>query len=191
MYATHPPRPLLWRAFAANSAVLAAALVLLAVTPATVSFPIAVAEGLVLLGGFAGMLGLNLALLQRALAPQSTGFTAPELAAVDLAVDRRLLVCWNDPRHLSADEAAGWAAAELRPVLAAEGIETARLTRLRSASARYGKSFDWLLELDIAEARAHVDSPAWSEWLSDLRMLGLRPGAMVAGRGHVVTPEAE
>ena len=70
-------------------------------------------------------------------------------------------------------------------------IETARLTRLCSASARYGKSFDWLLELDIAEARAHVDSPAWSEWLSDLRMLGLRPGAMVAGRGHVVTPEAE
>ncbi len=36
--------PLLWRVFAGNAAVLAAATLLLVVSPATVSFPIALAE---------------------------------------------------------------------------------------------------------------------------------------------------
>jgi hypothetical protein len=52
-----------------NAAVLTVAARALAVTPATVSFPIAVAEALALAAGPGGTLAVNLALLPRALHP--------------------------------------------------------------------------------------------------------------------------
>ena len=61
--------PLLWRVFATNAVVLAAATLLLVLTPATVSFPIALAELIVLMGGLAAMLVIDLALLRRAFGP--------------------------------------------------------------------------------------------------------------------------
>jgi two-component system, NarL family, sensor histidine kinase UhpB len=61
--------PLLWRVFATNAVVLTAATLLLVLTPATVSFPIALAELIVLAGGLATMLALDLALLRRAFGP--------------------------------------------------------------------------------------------------------------------------
>jgi two-component system sensor histidine kinase UhpB len=61
--------PLLWRIFAANALVLLAATLLLAVSPATVSFPIALTEAVVLSSGLAVMLALDLALLRRMLDP--------------------------------------------------------------------------------------------------------------------------
>ena len=61
--------PLLWRVFATNAAVLTAATLALVVSPATVSFPIALTELVVLVGGLAAMLALDLALLQRAFGP--------------------------------------------------------------------------------------------------------------------------
>jgi two-component system sensor histidine kinase UhpB len=61
--------PLLWRVFATNAAVLVAATLVLVLSPATVSFPVALTEVVVLAGGLAAMLALNLALLRRALAP--------------------------------------------------------------------------------------------------------------------------
>jgi two-component system, NarL family, sensor histidine kinase UhpB len=61
--------PLLWRVFATNAAVLVAATLVLVVSPATVSFPIALAELIVIIGGLAAMLALNLGLLRRAFGP--------------------------------------------------------------------------------------------------------------------------
>lgn len=61
--------PLFWRVFATNAAVLVAATLVLVVSPATVSFPIALAELIVIIGGLAAMLALNLALLRRAFGP--------------------------------------------------------------------------------------------------------------------------
>ena len=61
--------PLLWRVFATNAAVLAAATLLLVVSPATVSFPIALAELVVLAGGLSAMPALDLVLLRRAFGP--------------------------------------------------------------------------------------------------------------------------
>jgi two-component system sensor histidine kinase UhpB len=60
---------LLWRVFLGNAVVLAAATLLLVVTPATVSFPIALTEAVVLAGGLAAMLALDLVLLRRAFGP--------------------------------------------------------------------------------------------------------------------------
>jgi two-component system sensor histidine kinase UhpB len=58
-----------WRVFATNAAVLVAATLVLVLTPLTVSFPIAFAELVALVGGLAAMLALNLVLLQRAFGP--------------------------------------------------------------------------------------------------------------------------
>ena len=60
---------LLWRVFGTNAAVLVAATLVLVVSPVTVSFPIALAELVVLVGGLAAMLVLNLVLLRRAVRP--------------------------------------------------------------------------------------------------------------------------
>jgi two-component system sensor histidine kinase UhpB len=58
-----------WRVFATNAAVLVVATLGLALTPLTVSFPIALAELVALVGGLAAMLALNLVLLRRAFGP--------------------------------------------------------------------------------------------------------------------------
>ena len=58
-----------WRVFATNAAVLVAASLVLVLSPLTVSFPIALAELIVLAGGLAAMLALNLVLLRRTFGP--------------------------------------------------------------------------------------------------------------------------
>ena len=58
-----------WRVFATNAAVLVVATLVLALTPLTVSFPIALAELVALVGGLVAMLALNLVLLRRAFGP--------------------------------------------------------------------------------------------------------------------------
>jgi two-component system, NarL family, sensor histidine kinase UhpB len=61
--------PLFWRVFATNAVVLVAAAVVLVLSPATVSFPVALTEAMVLALGLTAMLALNFALLRRALSP--------------------------------------------------------------------------------------------------------------------------
>jgi hypothetical protein len=215
--------PVLWRVFAANAAVLAVATLLLAVSPATVSFPVTVAEAVVLAGGLAVTLALNLGLLpwvfgsargitsSRAVPPRAgvgskhpqpagepTGgvsvrecpaHAASRPASPDAGMER-LLVCWRRPQHLSDGEAEAWASTELVRLLAAERIAAARLSRLHGASVRYDKPCDWLLELDATpgrDAQSCVESPVWSAWLSDLQLLKLQPGVMVAEPGRVLT----
>ena len=61
--------PLFWRVFATNALVLAVATAALALSPATVSFPVALTEAVVLALGLSAMLAFNFALLRRALSP--------------------------------------------------------------------------------------------------------------------------
>jgi two-component system sensor histidine kinase UhpB len=61
--------PLAWRIFLVNAAVFALGTAALALSPATVSWPIALTEALVLVAGLAAILVLNLLLVRRSLAP--------------------------------------------------------------------------------------------------------------------------
>jgi len=61
--------PLAWRIFAANAAILVVATLALAISPATVSFPIALTESIVLTVGLIALLIVNLLLVRRSLAP--------------------------------------------------------------------------------------------------------------------------
>ena len=61
--------PLFWRVFLTNAALLVAAAVALVVTPATVSFPVALAELGVLGAGLSAVIALNLVFLRRVFQP--------------------------------------------------------------------------------------------------------------------------
>jgi two-component system sensor histidine kinase UhpB len=61
--------PFAWRIFAVNAVLLIAAAVSLALSPATVSFPIALTEGIVLAVGLVVILIVNLLLVRRSFAP--------------------------------------------------------------------------------------------------------------------------
>lgn len=61
--------PFAWRIFAVNTVILVAAAVALALSPATVSFPIALTEGIVLAVGLVAILMVNLLLVRRSFAP--------------------------------------------------------------------------------------------------------------------------
>jgi two-component system sensor histidine kinase UhpB len=79
---------LLWRIFLGNAAVLLVATIALVVSPATVSFPVAATEAIVLAIGLAVMLAVNYLLLRRAVGPLQR--LAGTMRAVDpLAPGRR------------------------------------------------------------------------------------------------------
>jgi two-component system, NarL family, sensor histidine kinase UhpB len=79
---------LLWRIFLGNAAVLLVATLALVVSPATVSFPVAATEAVVLASGLAVMLAVNYLLLRRAVGPLQR--LAGTMRAVDpLAPGRR------------------------------------------------------------------------------------------------------
>jgi two-component system, NarL family, sensor histidine kinase UhpB len=61
--------PFVWRIFAVNAAILVVATMALALSPATVSFPIALAEGIVLTLGLIAILTVNLFLIRRSFEP--------------------------------------------------------------------------------------------------------------------------
>jgi two-component system sensor histidine kinase UhpB len=61
--------PFAWRIFGVNAVILVAAAVALAFSPATVSFPIALTEGIVLAVGLIALLIVNLLLVRRSFAP--------------------------------------------------------------------------------------------------------------------------
>src|SRR4051794_13665973 len=113
--------PLLWRVFAGNAVVLVLATLILVLTPATVSFPVALEEVLVLAGGLTVMLGLDVVLLRRALAP--LGALATFVRGVDpLAPGPRAQLVAADP--------------EVRDVAAAVDAMLDRLEAERRESAR-------------------------------------------------------
>jgi two-component system sensor histidine kinase UhpB len=75
-------RPLAWRVFLVNAIVFAIGTATLALSPATVSWPIALTEALVLIGGLTATLVVNFLLVRRSLAP--LGRLASLMRAVDL-----------------------------------------------------------------------------------------------------------
>ena len=64
------PRPLFWRLFSVNAAVLIVATAVVALTPLTVSSPLLLSEAVILVAGLSVMLAVNVALTRRALVPR-------------------------------------------------------------------------------------------------------------------------
>jgi two-component system sensor histidine kinase UhpB len=113
--------PLLWRVFAGNAVVLLAATLILVLTPATVSFPIALEELLVLAGGLLLMLAVDVAMLRRVFRPL-TALAAFARGVDPLAPGQRARIAAADP--------------EVRDVAAAVDEMLDRLEVERRESAR-------------------------------------------------------
>jgi hypothetical protein len=98
----------------------------------------------------------------------------------------RLLILWTGPNHLKGGEAEEWARSEARRLLKVDGVRSAELTRLGSASAGYGAYYRWLLEVHLtsdADARECVEHEVWRNWVGELRLLRLHPQVLLAGPG--------
>jgi two-component system, NarL family, sensor histidine kinase UhpB len=113
--------PLLWKVFTSNALVLIAAALLLVLSPATVSFPVALTEAVVLMAGLAAMLGIDLLLLRRAFAPLGR---------------LRRFVRAVDPLQPGARAVVGEADPEVAELAAAVNEMIDRLERERRESAR-------------------------------------------------------
>lgn len=93
-----------WRVFLANAAVLTAATLVLAISPATVSFPIGAVEAVVLGSGLLLMLAADLVVLRRAFAPFER--LVAFMGAVDpLRPGRRVPIDTRDPDVREATKA--------------------------------------------------------------------------------------
>jgi two-component system sensor histidine kinase UhpB len=130
--------PLLWRAFALNAALLAVATVLLAVTPFTISAPIALVEAVVLGTALAVMLTLEFALLRSSFAPLRRlvqrmrtvdllrpGERLPESGGAEVAEVAQLVRTFNE----MLDRLEAERRESSRRVLAAQEAERERIAR--------------------------------------------------------------
>ena len=101
---SHHHLPLLWKVFAGNAVVLLVATLTLVLSPATVSFPVALEELVVLAGGLALMLAMDVALLRRAFRPL-TALAAFARGVDPLAPGRRAQLGAADPEVRDVAEA--------------------------------------------------------------------------------------
>ena len=95
----------------------------------------------------------------------------------------RVLMMWNDPMHISGDEAASWLGGQSSRLLVLEAISQIELTQPERASERHSRAYDWLLEVHLkagSDPARFIDDPLLSDWLGDLRLLGMRPVVLLA-----------
>src|ERR687892_343967 len=95
---------LAWRVFAGNSIVLGIAVLVLALSPATVKVPTQLDEAVVLVGGITAILLTNLLLLRRAFAPLSR-LTELMRRVEPLEPGRRIPVYGDDPEVVDLPKA--------------------------------------------------------------------------------------
>src|SRR5690242_16682369 len=96
-------------------------------------------------------------------------------------------MAWNRPSRLSEEEAEAWLHRELRRLRELPDVESIVLTRVERS--RRPQAWDWVCELHLvagADAGGCVEDGAWTEWMLDLRLLGMRPVFAVLGSGQEV-----
>ena len=121
---------LVWRVFAGNSVVLGVAILVLALSPATIKVPTGLDEAVVLVGGITAILLTNLVLLRRAFAPL-TRLTDVMRRVEPLEPGRRIPVYGDDPEVFDLTRAFN----EMLDRLEAERRDSA----LRSLAAQEGE----------------------------------------------------
>jgi hypothetical protein len=93
-----------------------------------------------------------------------------------------ILLC-SCPRHLAPGELADSLERSVAALAGHADVTRVRMTELASASLRWARMFDWMIEAELAgtaDPRDVVASPEWREALADLRLLGMRPSLAVA-----------
>jgi hypothetical protein len=100
----------------------------------------------------------------------------------------RLLIFTRHAHHVSPQETEQWLRAELDTPLG-DGIESVRLVPLSSASAARPRDWDWMVEVEVADARTAerlVRNGPCADLIGDLRLLGMSPSVALAGDGREI-----
>src|SRR3954447_7587890 len=100
----------------------------------------------------------------------------------------RVLITGSQPQHLSAGPAHAWLRSQLAGLRLLPGVESVVLSRVES-SPRHSRPWSWLCELHVADgadAAVCAEHPVCTEWLMDLRLLGMRPALAVLDAGERV-----
>jgi hypothetical protein len=94
---------------------------------------------------------------------------------------RRLLVLWSAHAGRSRAELERWAREQLPMLRSAGGVHEVWLRRVSPPSPRRGVDWDWAFELRVRhDAVAELcDRGACGDLLADMRLLGMRPVAML------------
>jgi hypothetical protein len=99
-----------------------------------------------------------------------------------------VVITGNRPYHLSRTEAHAWLRGELAGLRTLPGVESVVLTHV-AGSTRHPRPWAWLCELHLADgvdAHACVEHPVCTEWIMDLRLLGMHPALAVLDGGERV-----
>lgn len=93
----------------------------------------------------------------------------------------RLLVLWSAHAGRSRSERERWAREQLPVLRSAPGVHEVWLRRVSPTSPRRGLDWDWAFELCVShEAVAELcDRGACGDLLADMRLLGMRPVAIL------------
>ena len=93
----------------------------------------------------------------------------------------RLLVLWNAARGLAPGDDASWAQDQADQLLGCDGVAAVKLHPVTSAAVRHPRPCSWCLELWLENGRSPrdvVSNGAFSEFLGDLRLLGMHPSVL-------------
>jgi hypothetical protein len=96
----------------------------------------------------------------------------------------RVLVLVQRPYHLTDQESEQWLHSQAAEFAQLGGVRSVDVVRLESASWKFAREGDWLLELHIerGEHPARIlNEPTCVALLADLRVLGMRPSVAVLG----------
>ena len=116
------------------------------------------------------------------------GPIAVDARSTDTSAVARVMVLWQRPPALSAEEVAAWAQGEARRLLDGGEVRSACVRRLRRLADADASRYDWMLELDVP-APDVLRTGRVRELLGDLRMLGMRPLLVVPdGDGDAAVP---
>lgn len=101
----------------------------------------------------------------------------------------RVLVLSMRPYHLTVEEADAWMRTEAERLGGVASIERVELVGLSDAPDHVAAPWHWMLELhlrDGVDSGACLQQGACSDLLMDLRLLGMRPAVVVAGRAETL-----
>jgi hypothetical protein len=97
----------------------------------------------------------------------------------------RVIITGDQPQHLSREESEAWLRSQLLNLRTLPGVESIVLTEV-SSSRQYPRACAWVCELHVTDAQACAAHPLCTEWLMDLRLLGMSPRLAILEHGERV-----
>jgi hypothetical protein len=102
-------------------------------------------------------------------------------ASGEAVAESRLLLLWSARVSGSRAELERWAHEQLPALRSARGVHGVSLCRVAPASPRWAVDWDWAFELRVSGESVDelCDRGACGDLMADMRLLGMRPAALL------------